>query len=57
MGERKKRYSAGGFKTNGKGIVEDTSEYGEFVATFDAWMTPEELKRRANYIANLNEEK
>ncbi len=56
MGERKKRYSAGGFKTNGKGIVEDTSEYGEFVATFDAWMTPEELKRRANYIANLNEE-
>ena len=57
MRESKKRYSAGSFKTKGKEVMEDTTEYGEFVATFDAWMTPEELKRRANYIANLNEEK
>ena len=57
MRESKKRYSAGSFRTKEKGIVEDATEYGEFVATFDAWMTPEELKRRANYIANLNEEK
>ena len=57
MRESKKRYSAGTFRTKEKGMVEDATEYGEFVATFDAWMTPEELKRRANYIANLNEEK
>lgn len=37
-------------KTKGKGIVEDTTEYGEFVATFDAWLTPEEQKRRAKYL-------
>ncbi len=40
-----------------KGLIEDTTEYGEFVATFDAWMTPEELKRRAKHIANLDKER
>ncbi len=39
--------------TKGRGIVEDSTEYGEFIATFDAWMTPEEQKRRANYLENL----
>ena len=45
----------------GKGIEEDRTEYGEFIATFDAWMTPEEQKRRAHYLEKLgkveNEEK
>lgn len=41
-------------RTKGKGIVEDRTEYGEFIATFDAWMTPEEQKRRARYLENLD---
>ncbi len=56
MGRDKKRYSAGSFKRNEKDFRDDVTEYGEFVATFDAWMTPEELKKRANYIARLDGE-
>ena len=41
-------------RTKGKGIIEDSTEYGEFVATFDAWMTPEEQKRRAKYLEKLD---
>ncbi len=37
-------------KTKGKGIIEDATEYGEFIASFDAWLTPEEQKRRARYL-------
>ena len=43
-------------RSKGKGIVEDSTEYGEFIATFDAWMTPEEQKRRAKYLEELGEE-
>ncbi len=43
-----------GIRTKGKGIIEDGTEYGEFVATFDAWMTPEEQKRRARHLENLD---
>lgn len=43
-------------RTKGKGIVEDATEYGEFIATFDAWMTPEEQKRRARYLENIDKE-
>ena len=43
-------------RCKGKGIVEDSTEYGEFVATFDAWMTPEEQRRRAKYLEELGEE-
>ena len=57
MREEKKRYGAASFRTKNNVYGEDSTEYGEFVATFDAWMTPEELKRRANYIADLKEEK
>ena len=39
-------------RNKGKGIIEDSTEYGEFIATFDAWMTPEEQKRRAKYLEN-----
>ena len=41
---------AGTLRTKGKGIIEDATEYGEFIATFDAWLTPEEQKRRAKYL-------
>jgi len=37
-------------RSKGKGIIEDSTEYGEFIATFDAWMTPEEQRRRAKYL-------
>ena len=55
MNDTKKIY--GGKNYQAKGYTEDTTEYGEFVATFDAWMTPEELKRRARHLANLDEER
>ena len=43
-------------RTKGKGIIEDSTEYGEFVATFDAWMTPEEQRRRAKYLEESTKE-
>ena len=55
MNDKKRVYGGKNYRT--KGLVEDATEYGEFVATFDAWMTPEELKRRANHLANLDEER
>lgn len=45
------------FRTKRRGIIEDATEYGEFVATFEAWMTPEEQKRRAEHLANLNKKR
>ena len=52
-----KKMSYGNKKIRNKNDEEDVTEYGEFVATFDAWMTPEEQKRRANHLANLNKKK
>ena len=43
-------------RTKGKAIIEDSTEYGEFIATFDAWMTPEEQKRRAKYLEDISKE-
>ncbi len=48
--------SDGLLKTKGKGIIEDATEYGEFIASFDAWLTPEEQKRRARYLENSTKE-
>lgn len=42
-------------RNKGKGIIEDSTEYGEFIATFDAWMTPEEQRRRAKHLEDLGE--
>lgn len=36
-------------------LYEDTSEYGEFVSSFDSWLTLEEQKRNADYLANIEE--
>lgn len=38
---------------NGK-IYEDTTEYGEFISSFDNWLTLEEQKRNADYLANID---
>lgn len=46
-----------GIRAKGRGIIEDETEYGEFIATFDAWMTPEEQKRRAEYLQNTGKNK
>lgn len=43
-------------RSKGKGIIEDSTEYGEFIATFDAWMTPEEQRRRAKYLEDSTKE-
>lgn len=40
-------------KVKGKKIYEDTTEYGEFISSFDNWITLEEQKRNADYLANL----
>lgn len=36
-----------------KNLYDDTTEYGEFVSTFHSWMTMEEQKRNAEYLANI----
>lgn len=43
-------------KMNNKKMYEDTTEFGEFISTFDAWLTLEEQKRNANYLANIEKE-
>lgn len=55
MSDRKNSYPKRFDKTNIQS--DDVTEYGEFVATFDAWMTPEELKKRADHLARLKKEK
>ena len=37
----------------GKKGYEDVTECGEFVPSFHCWMTLEEQKRNANYLANM----
>lgn len=34
-------------------LYEDSTEYGEFISSFDNWLTLEEQKRNADYLANL----
>ena len=43
-------------RSKGKGIIDDSTEYGVFIATFDAWMTPEEQRRRAKYLEDSTKE-
>lgn len=31
---------------------EDTTKYGEFIASFDAWISQEDQRKRANYLEN-----
>ena len=34
----------------GNGMGEDTTQYGEFISSFDAWIPPEEQKRKAKKL-------
>lgn len=43
------------YRTKGKGIMEDATEYGEFVSSFDVWLTPEEQKRNAERMEHLGD--
>ncbi|MBQ9313784.1 MAG: hypothetical protein IJ220_02105 [Clostridia bacterium] len=43
------------YRTKGKGIVEDATEYGEFISSFDVWLTPEEQKRNAERLEHLGD--
>ena len=55
MRKNKIDYKKSGFRTKKKGIVEDTTEYGEFISSFDAWLTPEEQKRNAEKMEHLGD--
>ena len=44
-------------KMKNKKLYEDTTEQGEFISSFDNWITLEEQKRNADYLANLEKEK
>ena len=55
MKNRKRNGMSPLIKTNHKGFVEDATEYGEFIASFDAWLTPEEQKRRARHLEDLDQ--
>lgn len=40
------------YKNNNEEI-EDTTQYGEFISSYFAWLTPEKQKRRAKEIDNM----
>ena len=56
--DRKNKLGLGNtnIRTKGKGIIEDTTEYGEFIPSFDAWVTPEKQKEMAKYLEELGED-
>ncbi len=57
--EKNKRNKLGlnssNIRTKGKGIVEDATQYGEFVPSFDVWVTPEKQKEMAEYLEELGD--
>lgn len=38
-----------------KGIIEDTTEYGEFICSFDSWLPIEEQKKNAEFMEHLGD--
>ena len=57
MDKKRRRISTNSesLRSRGKGIVEDTTEYGEFVCTFDSWLPIEEQKKNAEYMEHLGD--
>ncbi len=57
MDKDKKSYYRSEVYSNSKkkDMIEDTTEYGEFVSTFDAWLPIEEQKRMAKHMENLGD--
>ncbi|TYQ16638.1 UNVERIFIED_CONTAM: hypothetical protein Cloal_3204 [Acetivibrio alkalicellulosi] len=35
--------------------IEDTTKYGEFISSFDQWMTPDIQRKNARRLAKLTE--
>ena len=35
--------------------VEDSTKYGEFISSFDRWLTPEEQKRKAKKLEQITD--
>ena len=59
---RKSFFNKSGYSNNKlhnkeNGLIEDATEYGEFIASFDAWLTPEEQKKRAEHLQNLKKKR
>jgi hypothetical protein len=48
--------SSDSLRTKGKGIIEDTTQYGEFISSFHGWKTLDEQKRIARYLEELSSE-
>ena len=42
-------------RSRDRGIVEDSTLYGEFIPTFDAWLPIEEQKKNAEYMEHLGD--
>lgn len=42
-------------RSRGKGIIDDTTEYGEFICSFDSWLPIEEQKRNAEFMEHLGD--
>ena len=40
-------------KVKNGAISEDSTAYGEFISRFDSWITLEDHKRNADYLANI----
>lgn len=36
--------------------IEDVTMYGEFVSSFDQWMTPDRQKKKAEYLEEVTKE-
>jgi hypothetical protein len=43
-------------RTKGNGIIEDTTQYGEFISSFHAWKTLDEQRRIAQYLEEMSSE-
>lgn len=56
--DKKKRsiaMSSENLRNKGRGVVEDATEYGEFVPTFHNWLPIEEQKKNAEYMEHLGD--
>lgn len=42
-------------KNRRKKILEDVTEYGEFICTFDSWLPIEEQKKNAEFMEHLGD--
>ena len=41
---------------DGNEFVEDTTQYPEFIASFDRWISSEKQKKRASELADMTDE-